>query len=123
MKVLSAVSRESKQREREGEREQPLQRQHAGKVSECRACKVKSSYGADSTNNLHRHIKTVHPSVQLEEKRQANEPAANESVSLSAATVVAAAATVSTDSTVHHHNHLHLQPELCDTVCEKGYVL
>ena len=59
---------------------------------ECRICKVKISYEAGSTNNLHRHIRTVHPSVQLEEKRQESEPAANESASLSTATVAAAAA-------------------------------
>ena len=69
---------------------------------ECRVCKVEGS-----TNNLHRHIRTVHPSVQLEEKRQPSEPATEEGASLSTATVAAAASTV---STVHHHNHLHLQP-------------
>ena len=74
---------------------------------ECRVCKVKISYGAGSTNNLHRHIGTVHPSVQLEEKIQASKPATNEGASLSTAT---AASTMSTVSTVHHHNHLDLQP-------------
>ena len=40
-------------------------------------------------NNLHRHMRTIHPSVQLEEKRQAGEPATNESASVSTATVAA----------------------------------
>ena len=35
---------------------------------ECRECQVKLSYGADSINNMHRHMRTVHPSVQSEEK-------------------------------------------------------
>ena len=91
---------------------------------ECRVLKVTISYGSGSTNNLHRHIRTVHPSELLEEKRQPSEPAANESVSLSAATVAVAAAAAAA-STVHHHNQLQLQPqpELYDTVCTKGYVL
>ena len=37
-------------------------------------------------------MRTEHPSVQLEEKRQASKPAANEGASLSTATVAAAAA-------------------------------
>ena len=59
---------------------------------ECGVLKVKISYRAGSTNNLHRHIRTVHPSVQLEEKRQTSEPAANEGASSCALTVAAAAA-------------------------------
>ena len=64
--------------------------------AECRVCKVKISYRVGSKNNLHRHIRTVHPSVQLEEKRQASEPSTNESGSSSTATV--AAVSVSTAS-------------------------
>ena len=40
--------------------------------AQCRICKVKLSYRAGSTNNLNRHLRTVHPAVQLEEKRQAS---------------------------------------------------
>lgn len=105
-------------REREREREQLLQRQrwkgdnmsdgrkrskiwmHFNNIgntnAKCRVCKVKISYRAGSANNLHRHIRTVHPSVQLQEKRQASEPATTEGASSSTATV--AAASVSTSS-------------------------
>lgn len=38
-------------------------------------------YRAGSTNNLHRHIRTVEPTVELESKTQAMEPAINEGVS------------------------------------------
>ena len=55
---------------------------------------MKLSYRAGSTNNLHRHLRTVHPTVQLEEKRQARLPA---SASASTPPVVAAA----TGSTPH----------------------
>ncbi|XP_051935570.1 E3 SUMO-protein ligase ZBED1-like [Hippocampus zosterae] len=55
----------------------------------CRLCKVKISHKSGSTNNLHRHIRKVHPSVQLREKRQAREPDVNEGASVSA-TVAAA---------------------------------
>ena len=88
---------------------------------ECRVCKVKISFGGGSTNNLHRHIRTVHPSVQLEEKRQASEPATNEGASFPTATVAVAAASMClqyTTATTWTYN-----PELYDTVCAKGCVL
>lgn len=56
--------------------------------AECNLCKVKISYRAGSTNNLHRHMRTLHPTVQVEESRQAREPA-NEGASVSTATVAA----------------------------------
>lgn len=34
----------------------------------CRVCKKRISYRVSSTNNLHWHLRTVHPSVQWEEK-------------------------------------------------------
>lgn len=62
--------------------------------SECRICQIKISYRAGSTNNLHRHIRTVHPTVQLEEKRQASVPATeHENASASTGTVAAAVST------------------------------
>lgn len=60
--------------------------------AECRICKMKLSYRAGSTNNLHRHMRTVHPTVQLEEKRQASVSA----TASASTTTVAAAAAVST---------------------------
>lgn len=36
--------------------------------------KIKLSYRDGSTNNLHRHMRTVHPTVQLEEMREASVP-------------------------------------------------
>ena len=65
------------QREREREDATETTRWKGEKMSdgrkhsktECRVCKVKISYGAGFTNNLHRHIRTVHPSVQWEEKK------------------------------------------------------
>jgi len=65
----------------------------------CRFCKTKISYRAGSTNNLHRHLRTVHPSVQLEEKRQASEPNINEGASMSTATVAATAVSTASSST------------------------
>lgn len=38
--------------------------------AECRICKMKISIRAGSTTNMHRHLKTAHPSVQLEEREQ-----------------------------------------------------
>ena len=60
---------------------------------------MKISYEAGSANNLHGHIRTVHPSVQLEEERHTSEPAANESASLSTATVAAASLSTASSST------------------------
>ena len=68
--------------------------------AECRVCKKKISYRSGSTNNLHRHMRTVRPSVQWEEKAQPIEPAINEGASVSTATVAAAAAAVSTASCI-----------------------
>ncbi len=94
------------QERQEGERQHALQRQTLQKHSiiwmhfnyidntkaEFRLCKVKISYQAGSTSNLHRHMRTVHPTVKLAEKRQASEPTTNRSASVSAATVAAAPA-------------------------------
>lgn len=44
-------------------------------------------------------MRTVHPSVQSEEKRQASEPAINEGASVSTATVAAAALSTASSST------------------------
>jgi len=38
--------------------------------AECNICKAKISIRAGSTNNLHRHLKTQHPTVQVAELRQ-----------------------------------------------------
>ena len=61
---------------------------------ECGVLKVKISNRAVSTDNLHRHIRTVHPSVQLEEKK-------NKQVNLLLGTSLLQ---------LHHHNHLDPQP-------------
>lgn len=58
--------------------------------AECRLCKASISYRAGSTNNLHRHLRTMHPTEQLEEVRQAREPVSTQGASVS--TVAAAAA-------------------------------
>ncbi|KAK7881406.1 hypothetical protein WMY93_029815 [Mugilogobius chulae] len=47
---------------------------------------------AGSTNNLHRHLRTVHPSVQWEEKMHTVETGINESATVSTAAAAAAAA-------------------------------
>lgn len=65
--------------------------------AECRVCKTKISYRAGSTNNLHRHMRTVHPSVQLEEKRQPSK--INEGATVSTATVAATAVSTASSST------------------------
>ena len=46
--------------------------------AECRVCKKRISYRAGSTNNLHRYLRTVHPSVQWEDKTQSVECDINE---------------------------------------------
>ncbi|CAJ0921704.1 unnamed protein product [Ranitomeya imitator] len=40
--------------------------------AECNICKIKLSYRAGSTNNLHRHMRSVHPTVKIDEKSQAS---------------------------------------------------
>lgn len=69
-----------------------------GSKAECIVCKTKISYRAGSTNNLHRHLRTVHPTVPLEKRPV--EPGINEGASVSSVTVAAApaAAAVSTAS-------------------------
>lgn len=57
--------------------------------AEYRVCKIQISYRAGSMSNLHRHMRTVHPSVQLEEKRQASEPAINEGAGVCTAATAA----------------------------------
>lgn len=58
--------------------------------AECNICKAKISYRAGSTNNLHRHLRTVHPTVPLEKRPV--QPGINEGASVSSATVAPAAA-------------------------------
>ncbi|XP_073412762.1 zinc finger BED domain-containing protein 4-like [Dendrobates tinctorius] len=40
--------------------------------AECKICNAKLSYRGGSTNNLHRHVRTVHPTVKIDEQRQAS---------------------------------------------------
>lgn len=42
--------------------------------AECRVCKVMISYRAGSTNNLHRHVRVVHPTTVLEKVRKVCDP-------------------------------------------------
>ncbi|MEQ2199719.1 hypothetical protein XENOCAPTIV_009392 [Xenoophorus captivus] len=44
-------------------------------------CKMRITLRAGSTTNLHRHIRTVHPTVQLEEKGPASSPPTDSGVS------------------------------------------
>lgn len=57
--------------------------------AECRVCKLKLSVRGGSTNSLHRHMRTLHPTVQLEEMREAGVPVTTSHISLNlAATTV-----------------------------------
>ncbi|XP_073412759.1 zinc finger BED domain-containing protein 4-like [Dendrobates tinctorius] len=40
--------------------------------AECKICNKKLAYRGGSTNNLHRHMRSVHPTVKIDEKRQAS---------------------------------------------------
>ncbi|XP_041722424.2 zinc finger BED domain-containing protein 4-like [Coregonus clupeaformis] len=51
------------------------------KKAECLHCKTKVTIRAGSTTNLHRHTRTVHPTVQLEERGQASSPSTDPGVS------------------------------------------
>ena len=42
----------------------------------CKSCKVKISHRSGFTNNLHRHLKLVHPPIELEQLR--NDPTCSE---------------------------------------------
>ncbi|XP_073525533.1 E3 SUMO-protein ligase ZBED1-like [Phyllobates terribilis] len=54
--------------------------------TECKICKIKLSYRAGSTTNLHRHIRDVNPTVQIEE---------HESTTATTGTAAAVSATTS----------------------------
>ena len=73
--------------------------------AECRVCKKKMSYRAGSTNNLHRHLRTVHQSVQWEDKTLSLECDINEGASVSTATVAAAVSTASCSIPPHPCKH------------------
>lgn len=61
--------------------------------AECIHCKMKITLRAGSTTNLHRHMRTVHPTVQLEERGQASTPSTDPGVSHHQKTATAAAST------------------------------
>lgn len=42
--------------------------------AQCRICQNEISYKAGSTHNLHRHMRTVHPTVKLAELRETSGP-------------------------------------------------
>ena len=60
-------------------------------------CKVKISHRAGSTNNLHRHVRLVHPAVQLEKTRI--RPAEDDGSSSDSASASASTTTSTTSST------------------------
>lgn len=61
--------------------------------AECVHCKMKITLRAGSTTNLHRHMRAVHPTVQLEERGQASTPSTDPGVSHPKKTATAAAST------------------------------
>ena len=79
---------------------------------QCTVCKKRISYRASSTNNLHMHLRTVHPSVQWEDKTQSVGCDINEGASVSTAAASAYYSSIIHNTAVYVVNHqIHLTPQ------------